>query len=400
MPRRNITPPRLCSHPNGQACIYVNGRVRYLGKIGTAKAEAAYRTFVIQWASGQLHVDDETIAPTRTECPTISVAMLQFWVWADQRYRHANGQSTRETENFRAALKPLRRLFGALPIDQFGPNRLRMVQEQMIRDGLSRQTINKRVGRIRQLFRWCVGREMCPPAIYEALRHVEPVKPGQGAHDAPRRKPVSWATVEATLPHLSPLMRAFALVLWHTGARVGEIRVLTTDMIDQTGDVWRADLAKHKTAHHGKERVILFGPQAQLVLKPWLRLGDAAKPIFSPRRADKRSAKRKGVKAPGRSYDRCGPGHAMRRACARAFPHPTLSGKRDLTEAQRDELKRWDKAHRWSLAQLRHAKATTLRERFGLDVAQVVLGHAKPTMTAHYSSTAIAHAVDAMREAG
>ncbi len=304
--------------------------------------------------------------------------------------------------NYRYALRPLRKLFGALPLAQLGPNRFREVQKQMVRDGLARQTVNRRMGRLRWFLRWCVSHELCPIGVYESAKMVESLCMGQGAREAPKRKPVAWETIESTLPHLSPLMRAYVLVLWHTGARVGEIRTLTTGMIDRTGDVWRADLAKHKTAHHGKERVILIGPQAQESLRPWLRPFEPDRPIFSPRRADGRSAKRTGPKAPGERYNRCGPAHAIARACAFASPHPTLGGKsrRKLSPAERADVTRWNASHRWVLAQLRHAKATALREQFGLDVAQVVLGHAKPTMTAHYSAAAIAHAVDAMRQAG
>jgi site-specific recombinase XerC len=39
----------------------------------------------------------------------------------------------------------------------------------------------------------------------------------------------------------------------------------------------------------------------------------------------------------------------------------------------------------WSLNQLRHSKATEVRRQFGLEAAQVVLGHAKADVTQIYA---------------
>ena len=50
----------------------------------------------------------------------------------------------------------------------------------------------------------------------------------------------------------------------------------------------------------------------------------------------------------------------------------------DLDEAKRAE---WKKAHRWSPNRLRHSAATAIRQRFGLEAAQVPLGHASADVT-------------------
>ncbi|MCH7727914.1 MAG: hypothetical protein IH991_15770 [Planctomycetes bacterium] len=47
-----------------------------------------------------------------------------------------------------------------------------------------------------------------------------------------------------------------------------------------------------------------------------------------------------------------------------------------LTAKQQDELKAWQAKHRWSPNQLRHTAGTDVRKRYGLEAAQVVLGHA------------------------
>jgi integrase len=120
----------------------------------------------------------------------------------------------------------------------------------------------------------------------------------------------------------------------------------------------------------------LLGPEAIAAVLPWLRLDDPDSPIFGPRRASERAAKKGGDRAPGVYYNRHSLARAVRRAARRAGVSP------------------------WSLAQLRHSAATRIRERFGVDVAAVVLGHADPKMTSRYSKEAIAHAIGAVREVG
>src|SRR5581483_10207218 len=63
---------------------------------------------------------------------------------------------------------------------------------------------------------------------------------------------------------------AFDLLLL-TGARPGELIGLTTGAIDRTGEVWRADLAQHKTRHRGKSRTLYFNATAQLILRKYLK---------------------------------------------------------------------------------------------------------------------------------
>ena len=65
-----------------------------------------------------------------------------------------------------------------------------------------------------------------------------------------------------------------------TGARSGELLNLTTGMIDRSGKIWFARIDDHKTIHHDAERVIVFVPKAQLILRKYL-LADQSKWIFN-----------------------------------------------------------------------------------------------------------------------
>jgi integrase len=373
MPKWVRRPPQARLHkPSGQARVRIDGPEIYLGKFGSAEARRRYAEVLADWAARR-----DSGVPMAPAAPvTVSIAVFRFWTWAQGHYVQGDGSPTREADNLRDALRPLRRMFGDTPLAELGPSKLYDYQAALVAEGLARTTINVRVGKVRRFVRWCVGRELVSPTVLTALTAVEPVRAGRGAREAPKRRPVEWATVEKTLPHLSEMLRALVLALWHTGARVGEIVTLTTGSIDQSGDVWRAHLDRHKNAHRGQDRVLLFGPEAQAVLRPWLRPDEPDAPVFSPRRVNAETAKRGGPRPPGRFYSRMSLPQAIRRAARKAGVEP------------------------WQLAQLRHARATILRERFGLDVAATVLGHARPATTTIYTWTALAHAEAALKATG
>ena len=55
--------------------------------------------------------------------------------------------------------------------------------------------------------------------------------------------------------------------------------------VDTRRDVWVYRPLQHKTAHHGHERVVLIGPRAQEILRPFLK-PDLGAFIFSPKDAE------------------------------------------------------------------------------------------------------------------
>jgi hypothetical protein len=64
---------------------------------------------------------------------------------------------TQEANTIRYALRPLRKLFGRRRVREFGPAKLKLVREEMIRIGWARRHINQQVGRIKHVFQ--VGRQ-------------------------------------------------------------------------------------------------------------------------------------------------------------------------------------------------------------------------------------------------
>ena len=55
---------------------------------------------------------------------------------------------------------------------------------------------------------------------------------------------------------------------------------------------------------------------------------------------------------------------------------------------------------RWVPHQMRHTNADNVREQFGLEHTQAVLGHSKANMTEHYAKASRAKAAEVARKIG
>src|SRR5208283_4891335 len=138
----------------GQAVVTLNGKDHYLGKHGSTASKEAYERLITEWLAHHRQLP----------CPkgglVISQVILAFLRHAQDYYRKPDGKPTSEIHCLRAALRPLRELFGSLPADEFGPAQLRAVREEMIRKGWVRTSINLHICRIRSLFRWAMEHSM------------------------------------------------------------------------------------------------------------------------------------------------------------------------------------------------------------------------------------------------
>lgn len=215
---------------------------------------------------------------------------------------------------------------------------------------------------------------------------------------------MSEAVVQATLPHLSPPVRAMVQLQMLTGARSDEVCALRAVDIDRTDpEVWIYRPQRHKTAHHGQERVVFIGPRAQAVILPFLAPNLAAY-LFRPEaarawRAERQRSKhpssmtlhgahcteRSRVKVPVRPlrerYDKNTYAQAVRRACRLAFPAPP--GLDD------EQARAWRRQHSWHPHQLRHTFGTAVRARHGAEMVGTMLGDQSPNMVAVYAEANI-----------
>jgi integrase len=400
MPRLVHRLPQIrCHTPSGRARLRINGRHYWLGTYGSPESLREYDRLVgLYLANGRQlpsvssHVQQPVSepvkqAPVRVRQPvtplpvktvTVTTLIAEFTKWADGHYRRPDGTPTREAENFKHTTKPLRKMWGRLPVTDFGPARLIALRETWIKRDLARPTINAMTRRVRQVFRWGVSRELVPVDVYARLTALEPLQPGRGGRETSgTRGSVSWEVVEKTLPHLPPLIQAFVTVLYFVGCRVGELRGLTTGMIDRSQEIWVADLHQHKNSCRGKSRRLFIGPKAQAALKPLLLDEQPDEPIFSPLRVDDRQPKRKGKRLPGKSYARYSMAQVLRRAIDRGGIEP-----------------------KWTMAMLRHSAACKILESFDIETTRQVLGHATVKMSSHYAQDSDSAAREAAKMIG
>ena len=180
--------------------------------------------------------------------------------------------------------------------------------------------------------------------------------------------------------------------------------------VDRGGDVWQYRPADHKNAYRGRERIIYIGPQAQQVLLPYL-LRDASAYCFSPaeseqkRHVELRKKRQSRVQPSQRNRRKARPKRTARTAYdkdsyQRAIKRAVEKSNRERTkEAAEMGIKPMLLPH-WHANQLRHSKATQVRRQFGLEAAQVSLGHAKADVTQVYAERDSALAVEVARKIG
>lgn len=146
------------------------------------------------------------------------------------------------------------------------------------------------------------------------------------------------------------------------------------------------------------------------MLLPYL-LRNAQAHCFSPaeseqkRRVEMRERRRTRVQPsqqhrrkarPVRTPKTCYTKDSYQRAIARGV---VKANRRRLEEAGDMEIEPLLLPH-WHANQLRHSKATEIRRQFGLEAAQVILGHAKADVTQVYAERDTALAVEVSRRIG
>ena len=144
------------------------------------------------------------------------------------------------------------------------------------------------------------------------------------------------------MPYVSEVVADVIRVMRLSGMRPGEACAMMVEQIDRTDpECWRyVPGAGTKTQHRGKPRVIFLGPKCQQIL---------TRRIFATAPAESFPISRSSVRT------------AIIRGCRRAS------------------------VPNWSPNQLRHAAATEIRAKYGIEGAQVILGNAQVTTSQIYA---------------
>lgn len=376
---------------SGQAIVTLNGRDHLLGRYETVASRQKYNRLITEWLTNDRRLP-EPDAPVK-----VAEVLAAFLRHAKGYYRRPDGRQGTEVHCYRSAMRVVRRLYSDSNATDFGPLALKAVRQGMIEVGWCRNVVNQQTNRVRHIFKWAAENELIPPSIWHGLAAVSGLRAGRSeARETEPVRPVPESVVEATLPHLPPVVAAMIRLQLLTGMRPGEVCSMRVGDLDTTGTLWTYRPAHHKTEYHGHERQIIIGPRAQEVIRPFLKT-DLEATLFSPKDAERlrRQKMHENRKTPPHHGNRPGtnirkkplrkPGHeyaadAYRRAIARAcekggVPH-------------------------WHPHQLRHTAATFLRKEYGLEAAQVILGQKTLTVTQVYAERNVAAAMRVMADVG
>jgi integrase len=291
---------------------------------------------------------------------TVGGFVRRFMEHAKVYYRLPNGKPSKELVEFGRSFREVLSLCTPLPVGNFTKKDLKAARDAMIAAGLSRKVVNQRVGRIVRAFRWGAEEEIVPDQVAAALMLVRPLQRGRSR--APEREevePVPVADVEATMPHVGAAVGYMIQLQLLTGMRPGEVVALCRSEVKTAAEPWTIDLShRHKMAYKGAKRVIVVGPKARSVLHVLIESRVTRKSdwfFFRPCEAGS------GERSYREHYSTNAYAKAVRMACRRAG----VTG--------------------WHPNQLRHTFATEVRSRFGLEAAQVMLGHGRADVTQVYA---------------
>lgn len=269
--------------------------------------------------------------------------IMRFMAHAERYYAQRKGST--ELANFREATATALLLYSDIPGADFGPVQLRAVRQLMIERNLARSTINARVRRIRQVWRWGVSMGWIPPDTLARLDAIQGLRRGRSqARETEPVHPVPLEVIARTLAVCPSTVSAMAQVQLLTAARPGEVVICRGVDLDTSGSVWLYRPTMHKNKWRAQDRLIAIGPKARAIIEPRLSPGF----IFPT--------------PSGTAYTVNTYAQSIARACRRAG------------------------VDRWSPNRLRHTAASLIRREHGMEAASCALGHARLETSAIYAA--------------
>jgi integrase len=392
--------PKMCFHKaRGLHYVTLSGSRYYLGA-DPKEAERRYRLEVAQWLGRGCQPP-----PPPAEDLTLVELCSRYLAFCSEYYAQAPAASL---ERHKGAIAKLLKITGEdMLARDVTPGILKVLRNVEIEVGNTRMYINRNTDIIVRMYRWAVSESLAEPDVYARLKALEHLKLGfTTAKEGSRRQPITDDELDTIEPYLSSVVMSALRVLYLSGARPSEILNLKVQDIDRSGDVWRVDLARHKTRLKGKTRTLFFGPRSQRILAPLL-LRPAGQYVFDPReslqeRLEQDHANRKTPlhygnspgtnrvknpqRPPGDHYDYGTFARAVKRGLDRCNRDRKAEGKEPMRNI--------------CVYETRHGAATNIREAASLDAVQAVMGHAKVDMSQHYAVLSEGLAEEIMRRMG
>jgi len=395
MPRKKSPPSYRLHKARNCAVVTIAGKNHYLGPYGSPKSREKYAQLIAEWARPGSSVED--LSETEAAGLSINELVARYWSEYVQVYYTQDGKPTDRQYHIRIAFRVLCGLYGSIPAREFGPRKLKAVRDEMIRQRVeergrvSRGYVNDHVGIIKRLFRWAVGEELIPVAVYQALKALESIRKGRDPRvtEAGRVLPAPDQAVQAVIGVVSPQLRTMIELQLLTGMRPDEVTIMRPRDIDRSGRVWQYRPESHKTEHLGFEKVVLLGPKAQVALSPWLDR-DPDTYLFDPREV---------VRAKADESRRRNKRKRTRRRTRRSRPIREHYDDESYCQAVTRACEKAGVA-RWTPGQLRHNAATRIRQQHGLEAARLILGHQSMATTEIYAEKDLGEAAAIMEKLG
>jgi integrase len=385
--------PKLRLHrKSGRAFVELSGRRFYIGAWGDPDTKRAYQRKVAEWLTAGKK------APVAKQEITVCEVCNAYLQHAKELYR----QLPKQIEVVHVVTNDIDGVYGDCRAVDFGPKSLRTMRDKWIERKLSRGVINRYCRLTVRVFRYAASQELIPVEVLHRLETVEGLRAGQSnARESEPVRPVPEADIEAIREFVpATVWNAIQLQLL-CACRPSELLQLKTTDLDRTKAVWSATLQKHKTMRTGKPRVLFFGPRAQEILKDILQRRPVGGYLIDPRdsmleRAEAEAKERDDEKEhedPGinRNIGECYRVDSYRRCITRACEEATGAAREKNPKAP--QIK-------WTPNQLRHSAATRVRAEYGLEGAQVLLGHTHAKITEVYAEVDHAKAAAIMAKIG
>ena len=393
------SPPRYRHQKSRNlAVVRIHGKDYYLGEFNSPESKQLYARLIAELWAGLPEADTARLPNSQKTWPTIDELIARYMTnHVSQTYVDKHGKPSDRFYHVKIALRPLHKLFGTTPVNEFGSKRLKLVREAIIQEGVdekggySRYYVNDHISIIKNFFRWGVEEELVPVEVHQSLLAVQQLRKGreQRVKNSQKIKPVDEEIVFKTIPFLAPQLQTMVLLQLHSAMRPDEVTIMRPCDIDQSDEIWVYIPYEHKTENHEIDRFVYLGPKCQESLKPWLNRGDMDY-LFSPREVvmATRARRRKNPKPTDKSDKvayRHGPREhyndesycrAVKRACERAGV-PV-----------------------WTPNQLRHTAATFIRKTYDLETAKIILGHQSVATTEIYAEKDAQTAKATMKEIG
>lgn len=369
----------------------------FTGPHDSAESLSQYRQFLKQYVHPLAGETDTSghVAPRPAVVSKVSDLLLPYLEEVHERYGTARNGETACQEGL---IRLLDEKFGTFALREFNAPQAEKLREAMIAKDWSRQYINRQMQRLGRIWRWGAKLGYVEVAVYERIRMIEPLRKPSGslrkpklvARESPPVHGVRPDVVEKTLPELNPQVAAMVQLQWLTGCRPQDACNFRWCDVDRSKDVWLYTPHTHKREWAGETRTIVIGPKAQAVLQ-----GFASRPAdqwtFSPQDAVAwlRDKNFQGAKFKNRK--------------PKAVEPQRVAGDHYTTAVYRAAIQRAAVragAEKWSPNQLRHRRGTDIRKQYGLEAAQVVLGHVQADTTQIYAERDLELAIKIARELG